>query len=97
MLYSCLGYVKQIIQTLQAMPIFAQVSDEINSVQEKNCTKINKDLTESRRMRDQEDSSKIFWYLEQHSPFIENEYLYIISGCLHHSQMLTLPKILGTI
>ena len=32
-------------------------------------------------MRDQEDTSKIFRYLEQHSPFIENEYLYnIISG-----------------
>ena len=66
---------------LQAMPIFAQISDEIKSVQERNGTEINKDLTKSRRTRDHEDTSKIFQYLEQHTPFIENEHLYnIISG-----------------
>lgn len=62
------------------MPIFAQISDEIKSVQEKSGNERNKDLTESRRRRDQEDTTKISQYLELHSPFTEDKYLYIISG-----------------
>ena len=69
----------------------------MRSVQEKTGTDGNKDFTQSRRKRDQEDTTKIFQYLEQHSPFTENEYLYIISGLSAPQSNAHLAKDAGNI